>query len=136
MGSKITNTLEATRSSGRFFREINNTFIILIPKKDKVPCLDKFRLISLCNTVYKVLKRNLANRLKKILTKLIGEEQIDFVPRVTIFDGVIITQEAIHSILEKKKPSMIIKLDTKRAYDKVHWRSLFKWMEGFLFFKS
>lgn len=136
LGSKMTEALETTRSSRRFLREINNTFIVLIPKKDKALYLDEFRPISLCNTIYKVLTKTLANRLKMTLPKIIGEEQTGFVPRRSIFDGVIIAQEAIHSIQKNKQPSMIIKLHIKKAYDKVDWRFLSKCMKGFGFCKS
>lgn len=59
--------------------------------------MDDFHPISLCNTIYKVLSKALANRIKMVLPSIILEEQTLFVPGRSILDGVIIAQEVIHS---------------------------------------
>lgn len=54
---------------------LNKTYICLIPK---VKCLQKvteFHPISLCNILYKIMSKVLANRLKKILLEVISEAQ-------------------------------------------------------------
>lgn len=51
----------------------------------------------------------------------------------SILEGVIIAQEAIHSVQNNKEPSMMIKLNIKKDYDKVDWRFLCKSMEAFGF---
>lgn len=108
----------------------------MIPKKDKAESYEDFRPIALCNTLYKLLTKTIANRLHNLLPLLISEEQTGFVLGRTIYDGIIIAQEAIHLVQTNKEPSMLIKLDIKKAYDKVDWHFLCKCLEAFGFAKQ
>lgn len=53
MRTEITDSLEGIRNSGKILKEINNTFLALIPKKKNPESLNDFRPIALCNTLYK-----------------------------------------------------------------------------------
>jgi hypothetical protein len=68
-----------------FIPYINITFLTFIPKEGKVENPNKFHLISLCNMVYRIITKVIANRLKFLLPSLIsknnqlygGEEILD-----------------------------------------------------------
>lgn len=51
----------------------NSAFLALIPKEKGANIFSRFRLISLCNTGYKLITKIISNRLKLILPKIIPE---------------------------------------------------------------
>eukprot|EP00253_Pinus_taeda_P029420 PITA_29420 len=103
----------------------NSAFLTLIPKEKGANPFNRFRPISLCNIGYKVITKVIANRLKKILPKIIPENQGGFIHGRQLVDNFILVQEAIHSSLRRKEKSMVIKLDLANAFDHVRHRFLF-----------
>lgn len=57
---------------GKFDDSIAHTLIVLIPKVEQPSNFKEFRLIILCNTVYKLVTKVLVNRLRQMLDQIIG----------------------------------------------------------------
>ena len=55
-----------------FLKSLNNTFLVLIPKKGGAEDLGDFRPISLLGGLYKLLAKVLAYRLKKVIGKVVA----------------------------------------------------------------
>ena len=55
-----------------FLKSLNNTFLVLIPKKSGAEDLRDFRPISLLGGLYKLLAKVLANRMKKVVGKVVS----------------------------------------------------------------
>ncbi|GJT44053.1 retrovirus-related pol polyprotein LINE-1 [Tanacetum coccineum] len=100
---------------------LNETFLVLIPKVDHPENVSQFRPISLCNVLYKTIIKAIVNRLKKILPNMISPTQGAFVPGRQITDNIVIVQEALHLMRQKrgKKGYMAIKIDLAKAYDRL-----------------
>ena len=72
-----------------------------------------------------MITKVIANRLKKILPKIIPENQGGFIHGRQLVDNFILVQEAIHSSLRRKEKGKVIKLDLANAFDRVKHRFLF-----------
>jgi hypothetical protein len=77
---------------------VNNTTIVLTPKKDEAELLKDFRLISLCSVIYKVVFKCLVNRLRPLLQDIIAPTQSTFIPGRMIIDNALIAFECLHAI--------------------------------------
>ena len=120
-GNDVTESFLKFFNSTSLPEQLNHTFITLIPKKKNPECASDFRPISLCNVLYKIFSKVLANRLKKILPKIITEHQSAFTKSRLISDNILVAFESLYSMQKHKGKDnfMAIKLDMSKAYDRV-----------------
>ena len=108
--------------------------------------IGNYRLISVCNSIYKVVTKIIVAHIRPKLPDLVSPLQIAFVPGRNGVDNAIIVQELIHSMskkvpgrngvdnaiivqelihsMSKKKGRsgvMAIKIDLEKAYDRLWW---------------
>ncbi|WMV33971.1 hypothetical protein MTR67_027356 [Solanum verrucosum] len=114
---------------GVFEKSINATFVTLIPKKIGAKELNDFRPISLVGGVYKIIAKILAERLKKVMHKLVNKQQMAFIKSKRIMDAVLIANKCIDSRKKDKQPGILCKLDIQKAYDHLNWNFLMKMMQ-------
>lgn len=116
--------------------ELKHTNLILIPKSKEADSPKDFRLISLCNVLYKVITKFLTARLRPLLDDLISPYQNAFVPGRQIVDNSVIAQELFHSMgkLPYLQSVFAFKIDMAKAYDRINWSFLSKVLIGFKHF--
>ncbi|MCH85138.1 cysteine-rich receptor-like protein kinase, partial [Trifolium medium] len=107
--------------NGRLTKGLNSTFIALISKVDSPQRLNDFRPISLVGSLYKILAKVLANRLRLVIGSVISESQTAFVKDRQILDGILIANEVVDEARKSKKELMLFKVDFEKAYDSVDW---------------
>eukprot|EP00253_Pinus_taeda_P018242 PITA_18242 len=85
----ILNVVEDSKLNKTILKVINTSFISLILKQDIAQTPDKFRPIALCNVVYKIISKVVANKLKPLLPTLVSGEQSGYVEGRQIIDNII-----------------------------------------------
>ena len=120
----ITEAVLSSLNSGSLLKSINHTFISLILKVKNPERVTEFRPISLCNVIYKIISKVIANMLKPLLNSIISKTQSAFIAGRLITDNVLIAFELLHHMKTGclgKKGFMALKLDISKAYDRVEW---------------
>ncbi|GKU98552.1 hypothetical protein SLEP1_g11544 [Rubroshorea leprosula] len=116
--------LQEFQANGKLVRGLNTSFVVLVPKVENPVRIEEYRPISLVGAMYKILAKLLANRLKKVLENLIGEQQMAFLKGRQLMDGIVIANEVIDEAKKKKKKAFLFKIDFEKAFDKVSWSFL------------
>lgn len=102
IGNDVIHLVQNVFWSGWLSKDINRSFIVLIPKVIGESEFKQLRSISLCNTTCKIISKLLANRIKPLLSKIISSNQSAFVPDRWIRENVISANEIMHSMKRKK----------------------------------
>ncbi|XP_077234220.1 uncharacterized protein LOC143876406 [Tasmannia lanceolata] len=100
------------------------TFLVLIPKIDGASKVSDFRPISLVGSLYKVLAKVLADRIKVVLPSIISVNQSAFLGKRQILDCSLTANEAIDYYRRSGEGGILCKLDMEKAYDRVDWAAL------------
>lgn len=77
---------------------LNHTLIALVPKVKMSKTVMEFKPISLCNVLYKLISKVLANRVKKVLHAVISQTQSVFIYDRLITDNIMVAFELLHSM--------------------------------------
>jgi hypothetical protein len=110
--------------------------IALIPKISNAHAIPNFRPISLLGSVYKVVAKVLASRLRVVMGKLISRNQSAFIKGRLLVDGVLTINEVVDYAKRAKKKCLILKVDFEKAYDSVNWKFLEYMLRRFGFTKN
>jgi hypothetical protein len=104
--------------------ELNISKIALIPKSEDRLRIQNYRPISLLNTLYKIVAKVYANRMKPLLHNWILPSQTGFVPNRCILDNIFLAFETIAWTRENQQDLSMLLLDFEKAYDRVNWTFL------------
>lgn len=70
---------------------------------------------------FRLFAKGFASRLAPVAHKIIHPNQSAFIKGRSILDGIVILHEVIHEIKHSKEKVFILKIDFKKAHDRVRW---------------
>lgn len=89
--------------NGKLMRGSNSSYIVLIPIREGASGIDHFRPISLVGSLFKIITKVLAGRLKLVMNSLIRDTQSAFLKARNILDGVVTLNEVVEEAKKTKK---------------------------------
>ena len=111
--------------SGKLLGQVNHTLLCMIPKKAILVSIEDYRPIALCNVLYRIISKLLANKLKPLLPKLIDFNKSAFINRKRITDSILLAHKLCHNLhTNQGQAHMCLKLDLSKAFDSLNRRFL------------
>ena len=93
-----------------------------IPKENKNRhFLKNWRPITLLNTVYKIASGSIADRIKKVLSKLISTNQTGFIEGRFIGENTRLMYDIMQFTEEQNIPGLLLLIDFEKAFDSLSW---------------
>ncbi|KAK2652920.1 hypothetical protein Ddye_012776 [Dipteronia dyeriana] len=93
-----------------------------------------FRPIPCCNTLYKIIAKIIANRIKPCFPDIISPSQSAFVAGRSIGGNILLAQELMRSYHKDIGcPRLALKVDLMKAFDMVDWGLLLETLAAFHF---
>ncbi|GKU91868.1 hypothetical protein SLEP1_g5682 [Rubroshorea leprosula] len=121
---EVIDFIKEFHDKGRIVKGLNESFVVLIPKVSNPEKIEEFRPISLINVSYKILSKLLANRLRRVLEDIIGENQMAFIAGRHLPESVVIANEVLDEARKKNQACFFFKADFEKAFDNVCWSFL------------
>ena len=103
VGKDVSDACLSFISSCEFSEGLNDTHIILIPKKSHVATMTKLIPISLCNVICKIVAKAVATQLKHLLPVVVSQSYSVLIPSRAITDNILMSHEVLHFFFFNRK---------------------------------
>ncbi|KAG7578379.1 Reverse transcriptase domain [Arabidopsis thaliana x Arabidopsis arenosa] len=131
VGHEVSSAILEFFRSGSLLKQWNATSLVLIPKIQNAAKVSDFRPISCLNTLYKVVSKLLANRLKSVLSDVISHSQSAFMPGRSLSENVLLASEIVQGYNRKNiSQRAMLKVDLRKAFDSVRWDFVLATLKG------
>ena len=104
--------------------QLNKVFLILIPKTPGAEQIGDFRPIALSNSIYLIVTKVLANRLREVMDILISPLQSASISGRQMIDNIVMAEEIVAAWRRSGTTSFLWKVDFVKAYDSIYLRYL------------
>ena len=117
LGPEVMATLEDFRVGRCNLDRLNRAYIVLIPKVPGTEHVRDFHPILLSNSIYLIIAKVLANRLRKVLSPLISPLQSALLPGRQMADSIVLAEEIVAAWQRNDTTGFTWKVDFSKAYD-------------------
>ncbi|KAK3230038.1 hypothetical protein Dsin_001919 [Dipteronia sinensis] len=134
VGADVMSVVQEFFRFGLLLKELNAMILVLVPKVPNPSKMKDFRPISCCNTLYKIIAKIIANRIKPYLLDIISPSQSAFMDCRSIGDNILLAQELMRNYHKDVGcPKLALKVDLMKAFDMVDWGFLVETLATFHF---
>ena len=108
--------------------------LTLTPKPNKdLRYLNNWRPLTILNTDYKILTKALANRLQKVIYKIVNHDQVGYIKNRYIGENIRIIEDLKSYTNLKQCAGYMVLIDFQKAFDSIEWDFLFETLNAFNF---
>lgn len=98
-------------------KAITTSFLTLISKGDNLQEIDDFIPIFLISSLYRILSKILANRIRNVMNKLVSKSQTAFLAGKQMLYDILVVNEMLDFARRNKEECLLVKVDFAKAYD-------------------
>ena len=133
----LINALNNSYEKGLLSVSQRRGLISLIPKKNKpTDQLKNWRPITLLNCDYKIATKSIASRIRKVLPKIINNDQTGFMKNRFIGENIRLIDSLINFTNKEQIPGLLLFIDFEKAFDSLEWSFIHKTLQYYNFGKS
>ena len=111
IGNDLLRVVEVVRTLCWMLHSLNTTFFAMILNVDRLVTFKHSQPISLCNSIFKFMKKIIAFKLNPKLLEVISEDQFGFLKHRPIHKCISIVQEGLHYINKALFTITLINID-------------------------
>lgn len=99
--------------------------------------MEHYRPITLANFKFKIITKNLADRLTPIMPSWVSINQHSFIQGRNIKDYICLVSEVVNMLdMNHHFGKLAMKMDTSKAFDTLSWKFLLSVLKKFYFFRN
>lgn len=136
IGNLLVSVLNSCYKEGKLTNSQRRSVITLIHKKDEKDEIANYRPISLTNVDYRIAAFVLANRLQKVMSKIVNNDQTAYIKGRYIGHNIRLVCDTIDYFDLTNKSGILLSVDFRKAFDSLEWDFIFKTLKAFKFGKS
>ena len=136
IGDLLLSVLNESFHAGSLAESQYEGLLWLVHKKDDRRLPKNWRPISLLNTDYKLASKFITERLKKVMSSIVHQDQTCGVLGRTIFSNLHLVRDVLDFIAKTNEPAILVTLDQEKAFDRVDHDFMLRILRKFVFGSS
>ena len=133
LGNLLVDVFNQCFHDGKLTASQRTAVLSLIHKKDDKDNIANYRPISLTNADYRILAFVLANRLQKVIGKIISDDQTAYIKGRFMGYNIRLVSDVIDYYDMLNKSGILLAIDFHKAFDSIEWNFVYKTLESLNF---